>query len=107
MKALLNRLMASLLGISFKVIEPMIPIFRSRIGNIISAAIPIALEYVVQASLQRNWSGSQKRDYVKNAVGNILISEGIAAAGEISNSLLDTIAQNAYMVAKVEKRVAP
>jgi len=105
LKARFQQLLTLFLGVSWQTIEPMLPIFRARAGEILAAGIPIALEYVVRASLQESWSGTQRKNFVKSAVGNVLLSQGLALSGELSSSLLDTISQNAYTLAKIEKQV--
>lgn len=100
--AWLASLLAKTFGISKALLEEILPILRDRSARLLAAAVPIALEYVVDAASRGSLSGSDKANYVKSAVRAALIAEGIATAQEISGRLLNRINELALARAEAE-----
>lgn len=79
------------------------PVLKSRSGQLLAIALPIAQE-IVNGLAHQQMPTAEKRDAAASQLKGALVSQGYAAAADIGSSLLNLAVEMAVAKLKVETR---
>lgn len=86
-----QRAVAKVIGLSAVIwayiARDIIPILKTRAGAIIMATSGIAIEFILEAATKRDWTGAQKKEWVRDQVKQQLVIEGILTTQDIAKEL--------------------
>jgi hypothetical protein len=101
----IRSILAWLAGVPAQLIEVLRAILVPGVSNVVAQAIPIVLQFVLQAAERRELPGAEKRELVVAQLREVLISQAWASGVHITTSLLNWIVETTVQQAKAQGKL--